>query len=84
MIEWNIDRICELTTSPTMLNALHACRPGHPLGKDMFYPWRNAWVLASQHREIPMTALLWLGVAAQDEATKQTWKLDEPIRQGAD
>jgi hypothetical protein len=73
MIDWTIDRICELTTSPTMLNALHACRPGHPLGKDTIYPWRNAWCLAGQHREIPLSAFVWLGSKASDEATYQTW-----------
>lgn len=41
-----IDDICRETTNPTLLNALHACRPGHPWNKTAVRPWHNALFLA--------------------------------------
>lgn len=55
-----LDTICNQTKNPTLLNALHACREGHPWnipGKNHFY---NAWFVATQRREINNAELNWL------------------------
>lgn len=43
-----IDQICQQTTNPSLLNALHACRDGHPLNKITPAPFFNAYMLAAQ------------------------------------
>lgn len=43
-----IDQICQMTTKPSVLNALHACRPDHPWNKITKTPWLNAYAVASQ------------------------------------
>jgi hypothetical protein len=43
-----LNALCACTTDATILNALHACRPGHPLGRDNAWKWRNAWTLVKQ------------------------------------
>lgn len=55
-----IDQICQMTTNPELLNALHACRPGHPLKNA--YSWYNAYFLAAQRPsyEINSAAVNWL------------------------
>ena len=55
-----IDQICQMTTNPETLNALHACRPGHSLNNR--YQWRDAWAMASQRPsyEISCAATDWL------------------------
>jgi len=70
MSDWTLDRICELTTNPTLLNALHACRPDHPWNKAAELPWRNAWFLAMQQRItiIPEEATAWLAKQATVES----------------
>lgn len=62
MTEWNIDRICELTKTPAVLNALHACRPGHPWNKTAKDPWHAAYFAAAKQSSnaIPSDALDWL------------------------
>jgi hypothetical protein len=62
MTEWNLDLICRATTKPSVLNALHACREGHPLGKSTKTPWRDAWFICCQQPSyiIPPEALVWL------------------------
>jgi hypothetical protein len=69
MAEWTLDRICRLTTNPTMLNALHACRPDHPWNKAAEFPWRNAWFLALQQPSyvISNAATDWLAKQATVE-----------------
>lgn len=64
-----IDQICSMTTNPTVLNALHACRPNHPLNKITERPWRNAWFLAAQQPSyvINSDALDWLYKQAKQE-----------------
>jgi len=59
---WTIDKICELTNKPSLLNALHACRDGHPLNKTADRPWRNAHFVAMQQPSyvIPTDACDWL------------------------
>lgn len=56
----DIDQICQMTTNPELLNALHACRPNHPLQNA--HSWWKAYALASQRPsyEIPMSAVNWL------------------------
>ena len=64
-----IDRICEMTKHAELLNALHACRPGHPWNKTAVRPWTNAWWLACQrpYPEISAAALWWLEQQAKKE-----------------
>lgn len=66
MAKMDLDKICQMTKSAEMLNTLHACRNGHPLGRDNPFKWRNAWSMAITHRGISMTACEWL----KDQATK--------------
>jgi hypothetical protein len=74
MTEWTLDRICRLTTNPTMLNALHACRPDHPWNKATELPWQNAWFLAMQQPSyvIPNDATGWL--AEQATIERDLWE----------
>ncbi len=63
MMERMIDSICQETKNPTLLNALHACRPGHPLGKGQTAPFYNAYFLAMQQdyfHSLPHWAEDWL------------------------
>ena len=55
-----IDQICLGAKSAEFLNALHACRDGHPLNGP--YQWRNAHAIAVQRatREVDSVALDWL------------------------
>jgi len=64
-----LDLICSLARNAELLNALHACRPGHPLNKTMRFPWANAWALAAQRPawEISCAATAWLAKQAQAE-----------------
>ena len=64
----DIDQICGQTTNPQMLNALHACRPNHPLNHP--YQWRNAHALAAQRPsyEISSASFEWLAKKASEEA----------------
>jgi hypothetical protein len=63
-----LDSICEQTISPTMRNALHACRPGHPLNSE--WQWRNAHALAAQHHELDREAVHWLAIRASIETMR--------------
>lgn len=56
----DIDTICKMTTNPEMLNALHACRKGHPLNHPNAF--RDAVFLAKQRPsyEISYEAIGWL------------------------
>jgi hypothetical protein len=72
MTEFTIDGLCEQTTNPTMLNALHACRPNHPLHKTTERPWTSAYFLARQQKSWIFTgaALAWLEQQAAKEGLK--------------
>lgn len=63
---WDLDKICRLITKPDVLNALHACREGHPLNKMTMRPWLNAYVLCLQQPSyvVPISACLWLRTEA--------------------
>jgi hypothetical protein len=73
MTDWTLDKICSLTTKPEVLNALHACRPGHPWNKTAKNPWRNAWFIASQQPSyvISCDATAWLEKQAKEEEIEQ-------------
>jgi hypothetical protein len=67
-----IDQLCGQTTSPAVLNALHACRTGHPLGHRNPWKFRNLWALVSQHTvEFLGTDTDWLRDAASAEAAAE-------------
>ncbi len=70
MKTWNIDAVCEQTKNPTLLNALHACRPDHPWNKTAVRPWYNAYFLARQQPSyrFPAAALDWLQMQAERES----------------
>lgn len=65
-----IDRICKSTTRPDTLNALHACRPGHPWNKDNLYCWRNASSLVAQDRN----CIFGIGARDRDWLERQSRK----------
>lgn len=50
-----LDRIAANIKSAECLNAIHACRKDHPLGRDNPYKWRNAYgmVAGRPHEEQP-------------------------------
>jgi hypothetical protein len=60
-----IDEICEMTTNAEVLNALHACREGHPNNSKT--QWRNAFYLVAGRREFTTRAIWWLRDKAQEE-----------------
>ena len=57
-----LDQICQMTNNPSFLNALHACREGHPWNKPNTNHWRNAWFLACQQpgHKVSSEAIAWL------------------------
>ena len=42
-----LDRLAGHATTPSVRNALHACRAGHPLNNA--FQWRDAWCLVAQN-----------------------------------
>lgn len=44
----HLNAICSAVTQTQTLNALHACRPGHPLNSGDMWAWRNAWAQVQQ------------------------------------
>lgn len=67
-----IDEICQMTTRVSTLNALHACREGHPWNNE--FQWRNAWGAAKQDPNVNMKAIAWLN----DKARKEAGHKDSP------
>ena len=69
--EEHISAICLAMYKPTatQLNALHACRPGHPLGQNDNYKFRNAKLMAHcvQYVDRPHVSLKWLEKMAKRE-----------------
>lgn len=61
-----IDDICQMTTRVSTLNALHACREGHPWNNPK--QWYNAWAAAVQDINISIAAVAWLNDKARKEA----------------
>jgi hypothetical protein len=65
-IDRYLDDLCARTHSPSVLNALHACRSGHPLNSET--QWRDAYVLVQQHTQDFLGAdLAWLRERALEE-----------------
>jgi hypothetical protein len=67
-----LDRIASAIRSAETLNAIHACRDGHPLGRDNSRKWRNAHFMvmgrpALERMEIDHADLDWL----ERQATKE-------------
>jgi len=62
-----LDQIADCTTSCTILNALHACRDGHPLNNS--YAWRNAYALIAARPSYEFTGemVVWLATKADAE-----------------
>lgn len=64
-----LDDICLMTTRVSTLNALHACREGHPWNNDC--QWQNAWAAAVQDKNVNVRAINWLNEKARKE---RGWK----------
>ena len=64
-----LDKLCQKTNNPAMLNALHACRIGHPWNKAADRPWRNALFLARQQSIFVFSGadIAWLEKQAERE-----------------
>lgn len=64
------DRLTELCAeirSATVLNALHACRSNHPLGRNNPFKWRNASALIAQQHFVRHDLREWLTRQADAE-----------------
>jgi hypothetical protein len=48
-INRRLDRIAQNITSAEVLNAVHACRPGHPLGRNNEMRWLNAATMCCRY-----------------------------------
>lgn len=44
--------------SAELLNAVHACRPGHPLNKVKAFPFLNLWFMAANRLPHPLAEWL--------------------------
>ncbi len=62
-----LDEICSEARTCEMKNALHACRPGHPLNKNAAWPFKNALFVAATNRGISAWSLTWLKEMAAKE-----------------
>lgn len=63
-----INDLCQRTTKINVLNALHACRDNHPLGRDNNWKWRNAMALVFQGgTDFSGADLSWLEGKAREE-----------------
>lgn len=60
-----LDEICRETRRASTLNALHACRPGHPFNRDAKVPFYNAWFSALHDRNIACRHIGWLHKQAE-------------------
>lgn len=71
-IDQRLDSIAAHIKSAECLNAIHACRPGHPLGRDNPFKWRNANAMVRAQDyfvkvDIDRNALKWLQERADEE-----------------
>lgn len=67
-IEARLDEIACAAHSAELKNAIHACRPSHPLNKTAVRPFLNAWWMAvPAHSGISMADCDWL----ESEARKR-------------
>jgi len=62
-----LDRLCQMTRNPSVLNSLHACREGHPLGRDNPWKWRNAYFMCVGDGTNFLSDLEWLRRQAEKE-----------------
>jgi hypothetical protein len=73
----NLDLIATRLMGAEALNALHACRADHPLGRNNQWKWRNAWAQVAQQKigfiagmdAATARAVDWLARQAKAEAT---------------
>ena len=67
-LDHRLDELCQRTRSPFILNALHACRPGHPLGQDNHTKWRSAQAMIAQYaRDFAGVDTRWIDAEAEAE-----------------
>lgn len=68
----HLNDLCQMTSKPDVLNALHACRDGYPLGRRNNFKWRNAYVLVRQNTvDFARADLSWLKAQAEVEAKSE-------------
>jgi len=67
-INEHLDGIAGKMDSTGNLNVLHACRPGHPLGRGNDWRWRNLYLVTDLIR-VPLspTQRVWLKAMADAE-----------------
>lgn len=65
-----LDAIAEQITSAECLNAIYACREGHPLGRDLDPEglFRNAWMMVAPRLGHQSPEALWLEWKADQAA----------------
>lgn len=66
-----LDMIASKIKRAETLNAIHACRPDHPMGRGNSYKWRNAYAMVVQlpSFQTPAHRLVeWLREKAEQEA----------------
>jgi hypothetical protein len=73
-----LDQIAEKLTSPWAINAVHACRPGHPLGNATEYPFLGAWLAVAPRLGMRGPEATWLHDMARER--KELDKFDENVR----
>lgn len=67
-INERLDRISLELTSAEALNTLHACRPGHPLGRGNDWRWRNlSFLVALRRDQVRSVDRIWLSQMAEAE-----------------
>ncbi len=71
-----LNRLCRQPVSVSCLNALHACRPGHPWNATAVQPFNNAWALVAQDRSWidDSAAYEWLREQASKERINTAWE----------
>lgn len=74
-----LDGICQNISRVGVLNALHACRPGHPLNKGNNRCWQNAFAMVAQMGgyDIDRSDIDWLERKAQSEANGEISQIKE-------
>jgi hypothetical protein len=65
-----LDGIALAMTRADAINAIHACRPNHPLGRNNPYKWRNA-AMAVFRSDVSSKDRDWLKKMADAEAASE-------------
>ena len=69
-----LNTLCSEIRRAECLNALHACREGHPLGRDDAFKWRNADSMVKQQRVILASREYRLAEVWLEKKAKKEWE----------